>query len=75
MVAGIGLRKDFDGAGLRRLARRSKYGGQARRLLALTEIYEGGSRGEAARLEPGVEIEIWFQMKRKRFSNTLRIGH
>ena len=48
MARGIELRKDFDAAGLRRLARRSKDGGQARRLLALAGIYEGGSRSEAA---------------------------
>ena len=50
MVAAIDLRTDFDGGGLRRLARRSKDAGQARRLLALAEIYESGSRSEAARL-------------------------
>jgi transposase len=46
----VELRKDFDAVTLRRLARGSKDSGQARRLLALAEIYEGGSRGEAARL-------------------------
>lgn len=50
MAAAIDLRTDFDAAALRRLARRSKDSGQARRLLALAEIYEGGSRGETARL-------------------------
>jgi transposase len=50
MAAAIGLRKDFDATALRRLARRSKDSGQARRLLALAEIYEGGSRSEAAQL-------------------------
>jgi transposase len=50
MVAAVELRKDFDAAALRRLARRSKDSGQARRLLALAEIYEGGSRSEAARV-------------------------
>ena len=34
MVAAVELRKDFDAAALRRLARRSKDSGQARRLLA-----------------------------------------
>jgi transposase len=48
MAKGIRLRKDFDAAGLRRLARGSKDSGQARRLLALAEIYDGGSRSEAA---------------------------
>jgi transposase len=50
MRRGVGLRGDFDGGALRRLARRSKDGGQARRLLALAEIYDGGSRGSAARI-------------------------
>ena len=50
MTAGIGLRADFDGATLRNLARRSRDAGQARRLLALAEIYDGGSRSDAARI-------------------------
>jgi transposase len=50
MAVAIGLRRDFDGSALRRLARRSKDAGQARRLLALAEIYDGGSRGDAARI-------------------------
>jgi transposase len=50
MVRAVELRKDFDAARLRRLARRSKDSGQARRLLALAEIYDGGSRTDAARL-------------------------
>jgi len=49
MVA-IALRKDFGAAELRRLARGSKDSGQARRLLALAEIYDGGSRSDAARV-------------------------
>jgi transposase len=50
MTAAIGLRKDFDGTALRQLARRVKDSGQARRLLALAEIYDGGSRSDAARI-------------------------
>nr|WP_181378273.1 IS630 family transposase [Pseudoroseomonas aestuarii] len=50
MAAAVELRGDFDAAALRRLARRSKDPGQIRRLLALAEIYEGRSRGEAARV-------------------------
>jgi len=38
MVAAVELCRDFDAAGSRRLARKSKDGGQARRLLALAEI-------------------------------------
>jgi len=44
MTAGILLRDDFDGSALRRLARQSHNAGQTRRLLALAEIYGGGSR-------------------------------
>lgn len=50
MATAVLLRKDFNAIGLRRLARKSKDGGQARRLLALAEIYDGGSRGDAARV-------------------------
>ena len=50
MAAPIGLRGDYDGAVLRGLAKRSKDAGQARRLLALSAIYDGGSRGDAAKL-------------------------
>jgi hypothetical protein len=55
MARGIGLHKDFDAATLRRLARKSKDSGQGRRLLALAEIYDGGSRSEAA-LPGGVTL-------------------
>lgn len=44
----IGLRSDFDGPGLRALARKTKDAAQARRLLSLAAIYEGASRTEAA---------------------------
>src|SRR5271168_261572 len=47
-MTAIGLRDDFEGWALRLLARRSKDSGQARRLLALAEIYDGGSRTDAA---------------------------
>ncbi|MEK0189006.1 IS630 family transposase [Microcoleus anatoxicus PTRS2] len=50
MRTGISLRADFDAEGLRRLARQSKHAAQARRLLALALIYDGGSRLDAARL-------------------------
>src|SRR3954453_9903702 len=53
----IPLRSDFDAAALRRLARRSKDGPQARRLLALAAISEGGTRTEAARIG-GVTLQI-----------------
>ena len=50
MPSAIALRSDFSTADLRRLARWSKDAAQARRLLALAAIYDGGSRSEAARL-------------------------
>jgi transposase len=51
------LRDDFDAHGLRVLARQSKHAGQARRLLALAAIYEGGRRSDAARIG-GVTLQI-----------------
>ena len=57
MGSAIGLREDFDGAVLRRLARATKSANQARRLLALAEIYDGGSRTAAARIG-GVGLQI-----------------
>ena len=50
MPSAIAVRSDFSAADLRRLARRSKDASQARRLLALAAIYDGGTRSEAARL-------------------------
>ena len=57
MGSAICLRGDYDGAGLRRLARASKSANQTRRLLALAEIYDGGSRTAAARIG-GVGLQI-----------------
>jgi transposase len=62
MAAAIGLREDFDAEGLRGLAKRTKDGPQARRLLALAAIYDGATRGEAAKIG-GVTLQIvrdWF---------------
>ena len=50
MPRAIALRSDFSATELRRLARRSSNAAQARRLLALAAIYDGGTRSEAARL-------------------------
>ena len=50
MAVPIALREDFDSPGLRKLAKQSKDAPRARRLLALAEIYEGGSRTDAARI-------------------------
>ena len=57
MAAAIGLREDYVGDDLRRLARVSRDGRQVRRLLALAAIYDGGSRTEAARVG-GVTLQI-----------------
>ena len=57
MASAIGLREDFDGSALRRLARVSSSANQTRRLLALAEIYDGGSRTAAARIG-GVGLQI-----------------
>lgn len=57
MGRAIGLRADFDGSALRRLARSSRSAAQTRRLLALAQIYDGGSRSEAARTG-GVSLQI-----------------
>jgi transposase len=48
MASAVVLREDFDGAGLRRLARLSVDANQVRRLLALAVIYDGGARRAAA---------------------------
>lgn len=53
----ISLRADFDAWGLRREARRAKDAGQARRLLALASIYDGGTRTQAAKIG-GVTLQI-----------------
>src|SRR5215813_4543849 len=50
MAAAVPLRRDYDAKRLRALARRSHDSDQTRRLLALAEIYDGGSRGDAAKL-------------------------
>src|SRR3954467_1970873 len=50
MAAAIGVRGDYDTARLRELAKRSEDANQTRRLLALAAIYDGGSRGEAAKI-------------------------
>ena len=48
MAAPIDLRSDFDSVSLRRLAKRTRDATQSRRLLALAEVYDGGSRTDAS---------------------------
>ena len=57
MAAALPLRPDCTAADLRGHARRSRDANQARRLLALAAIYDGGSRGDAARIG-GVGLQI-----------------
>jgi transposase len=57
MAAAVALRSDLTGPDLRRLARRTQDAKQARRLLALATIYDGGSRSDAARIgDVGLQI-------------------
>jgi transposase len=57
MAAPLALRLDFNASELRRYARQTRNANQARRLLALAMIYDGGSRGQAARIG-GVGLQI-----------------
>ena len=50
MRPGIALRPDYDAARLRALAKATRDAGQSRRVLALAEIYDGGSRTKAAQV-------------------------
>src|ERR1700722_11876578 len=53
----VPLRGDFKGSQLRALARKTKDGPQARRLLTLAAICDGATRTEAARIS-GVTLQI-----------------
>src|SRR3954447_564173 len=53
----VPLRTDFDAHALRAIARATKDGPQARRLLALAAIYDGATRTAAARIG-GVTVQI-----------------
>jgi transposase len=57
MAAALPLRPDFTAEDLRLQARRTRDAGQARRLLALACICEGGSRSEAAKIG-GVTLQV-----------------
>jgi transposase len=46
----VPLRSDFNAASVRRLAKSTRHAAQGRRLLALAEIYDGGTRTDAARI-------------------------
>ncbi len=53
----IPLRTDFDGSTLRRSAKATNDAAHAIRLLSLAEIYDGGSRSDAARIG-GVTLQV-----------------
>src|SRR5437016_3068655 len=57
MSVPIPLRGDFEASQLRGLAKKTKDGPQARRLLALAAIYDGATRSEAAKIG-GVGLQI-----------------
>ena len=57
MSVPILLRRDFSASRLRSLAKKSKDGPQARRLLTLAAIYDGATRSEAAKIG-GVGLQI-----------------
>jgi transposase len=57
MAALIALREDTNGPALRKLVKATKDAAQARRLLALAEIYDASSRTDAARIG-GVTLQI-----------------
>ena len=46
----VPLRTDFEAVALRRAAKATKDAAQGRRLLALAEVYDGGTRTDAARI-------------------------
>ncbi len=57
MAVPVPLRGDFDAAWLRGVAKKTKDGPQARRLLTLAAIYDGATRTEAAKIG-GVGLQI-----------------
>ena len=77
MAAPIDLRNDFDSVSLRRLAKRTRDATQSRRLLALAEVYDGGSRTDASRIG-GVGLQIMSRLgaalQRPRTGRAGRLG-
>src|ERR1700694_1680098 len=57
MAIPVALRGDFKASQLRAVARKTKDGPQARRLLTLAAIYDGATRTEAAKIS-GVGLQI-----------------
>ena len=63
MSAPIPLRRDFGASQLRGLAKKTKDGPQARRLLALAAIYDGATRTEAAQGMPRASLRIGWSAR------------
>ena len=57
MAGAIGIRGDYSGTVLRRLARGCRDADQVPRLLSLVVILDGGSRSDAAKAD-GVTLQI-----------------
>ena len=74
MAAPIDLRNDFDSVSLRRLAKRTRDATQSRRLLALAEVYDGGSRTDASRSAASVPDHDWVLRFNARGPDGLSMG-
>src|ERR1700687_3540364 len=76
MSCPLPLREDFDASQLRGLARKTKDGPQARRLLALAALYDGGTRSEGAEIGGGglQIIRDWVLRFNARGADGLRDG-
>lgn len=57
MPAAIAIRSDFDAPTLRTLAKRCRDARQSRRLLSIAAIYDGMTRGDAAKIG-GMDLQI-----------------
>jgi len=55
MAIPVALRGDFKASQLRGLARKTKDGPQARRLLAVAAIYDGATRTETREIGPKID--------------------
>jgi hypothetical protein len=69
MAAAIPLRSDFTADDLRVRAKRTRNANQPRHLSALAAIYDGGSRGDAARIgSVGLQMDTPNWTARKTYS-------
>jgi hypothetical protein len=57
MATPVAVRRDFTGPQLRIAAKQTKDAAFTRRLLALAEIYDGGSRSDAGRIAARAHTE------------------